>query len=387
MPPVGRQRNRPWSVNARVALIAIMLHVVGALAACQPGERPAMRGIAGAEPDRSFPELSGWTEDDHRAALAAFLNSCLWFDDQDPGTPLSYPDGSRGWMADWQRVCARARLVPADDAAAAREFFEHGFRTIALRHADGTETGLFTGYYAPLLRGDWRQSDRYATPLYRLPPRQSGRRLPARADIAAGALAGRGLELIWVDDPVDAFFLEIQGSGLVQMADGDVIGVGYAGQNGHRYVPIGRVLIDWGEATRDDMSMEVIRGWLAANPDRARMLMDTNPSYVFFERRSADAVLGNLEIPLTPERSLAVDWHYVPRGAPVWLDIAADPTVPGGSLRRLMVAQDTGGAIRGAVAGDVFWGHGAAAGAHAGPMRAGGRAFVLVPRNGTGPLG
>ena len=384
MPLAGRWRNRLTPLMGRRGWTVLLLHLVAALAACQSAERPAMHGAITTEPDRAFPELVGWAEDDHAAAHAAFLNSCQWFDGQDPRAPISYPDGSRGWIADWQRVCALARALPGGETATARRFFEQQFRPIALRQADGSPTGLFTGYYAPLLRGDWRRSDRYATPLYRLPPRRSGRRLPARAEIAAGALADRDLELIWVDDPVDAFFLEIQGSGLVEMADGQRIGVGYAGQNGHGYVPIGRVLIDWGEATPEDMSMELIRGWLAANPSRARDLMDANPSYVFFEQRSPDAVLGNLEVPLTPERSLAVDWRYVPRGAPFWLDIAADPTVPDGRLRRLMVAQDTGGAIRGPVAGDVFWGYGPSAGIHAGPMRASGRAFVLVPRGGPG---
>ncbi|MCA8909161.1 MAG: MltA domain-containing protein [Rhodospirillaceae bacterium] len=383
MLPARRRRKGPAAGRLLAAALTL------GLAACQANREEAVApsatpevapaALAANPVAPAFRGLAGWEADDHAAALATFLNSCPWFADQPASLALDYPDSSTGTVADWRRVCADAQRLPAGDGPAARRFFEQRFRPIAMEHADGSRDGLFTGYYAPRLRGDWQPSATYATPLYSLPDWAPGERRPTRADIAQGALAGRNLELIWVDDPVDAFFLEIQGSGLVDMADGELIGVRYIGQNGHGYVPVGRVLIDWGEATADDMSMEVIRAWLAANPDRAQALMNENPSYVFFERRGPDAIVGNLDVPLTAERSLAVDWGHVPRGAPVWLDIADDPTVPGGSLRRLMVAQDTGGAIRGAVAGDVFWGFGDDAAAHASGMRARGQLTVLVP--------
>ena len=343
-----------------------------------PGPSAVGEGTVPVNP--MFQALLGWAADDHAAALAAFLPSCQWFGDQPSGQTIPYPDGTSGTIDDWQRLCAVAQDIPQSMPHQARRFFEDRFRPVAMRHAAGGDVGLFTGYFAPRLRGDWQPSATYATPLYAPPTRVPGQAGPTRAAIADGALAGRGLELIWVDDPVDAFFLEIQGSGLVDMADGQVIGVRYAGQNGHGYVPIGRVLIDWGEATADTMSMAVIRDWLATNPDRAQDLMNQNPSYVYFEVRSPDAIVGNIDVPLTAERSLAVDWSFVPRGVPVFVGITSDPTVPGGRFQRLMMAQDTGGAIRGAVAGDVFWGFGDAAGAIAGGMRAQGRMWVLVPR-------
>ncbi|MCB9957738.1 MAG: MltA domain-containing protein [Rhodospirillaceae bacterium] len=265
MPPA--QRRRKGSAAGCVLAAALAL----GLAACQSQSEGAVRDAAtpDAPPDAlaaapatgmaapdagpvapAFRSLAGWQADDHGAALATFRNSCPWFADQPVDLVLDYPDGSTGTVADWRSVCADAEGVAAGDGAAARRFFEERFRPIAMAHADGSRDGLFTGYYAPRLRGDWQPSATYATPLYRLPAWAPGEERPTRAEIAAGALSGRDLELIWVDDPVDAFFLEIQGSGLVDMADGGLIGVRYIGQNGHGYVPVGRVLIDWGRRRR-----------------------------------------------------------------------------------------------------------------------------------------
>ena len=323
-----------------------------------------------------FRTLSGWADDDHAAALPALAQSCGWFDGLPPDRPLG--NGSAGTAGHWQEACAAALAVPAGDRAAARRFFETWFVPVAVRNDNGG-IGLFTGYYAPELRGSWQRSERYSVPLYRRPP--PGRRLPARADIVSGALTGRGLELLWVDDPVDAFFLEIQGSGNVVLDDGSRIGIGYHAWNGHPYFAIGRALIDRGEATREEMSMALIRDWLRRNPDQAQDLMNLNRSYIFFRLRDSAEVVGALEVPLTAGRSLAVDRTHIPLGVPLWLDIADDPTVPGGRLRRLVLAQDTGGAIRGAVAGDLFWGYGDDAGRLAGAMQARGRYHMLVPRS------
>jgi membrane-bound lytic murein transglycosylase A len=370
MPRRARRGNRPW-VRRFAALLA-----GPALAACSTGE-PEMPHPDDHATPAAFRDLPGWEADSHADALPALAQSCGHFAERPAEEPVG-PAGLAGRAGDWHAVCAAAALLPEGDHLAARRFFERWFRPVAIAGADGVEDGLFTGYFAPLLRGSRRPSEVYSVPIYRKPPPLPGRRLPSRAEILAGALDGQGLELLWVDDPVDAFFLHIQGSGHVALDDGSVVGVGYHGWNGHPYFAIGRALIDRGEATREEMSMQLIRDWLSTNPDRADDLMNLNPSFIFFEERGADGVIGTLEVPLTAGRSLAVDDDHIPLGVPMWLDII-DPTVPGGELRRLVLAQDTGGAIRGAVAGDVFWGYGDEAGRMAGGMQARGRYFMLLP--------
>ncbi|MGH6913128.1 MAG: murein transglycosylase A, partial [Geminicoccales bacterium] len=206
----------------------------------------------------------------------------------------------------------------------------------------------------------------------------------ARAEIDDGALAGRGLELVWVDDPIDKFFLQIQGSGQVRLDDGRLVRIGYAGQNGQPYRAIGRDLVEIGALTPDEVSLQSIRSWLQAHPEDATTIMDRNRSYVFFQERAEldpnDGPLGTEGVSLTPGRSLAVDLRYLPLGAPVWLDTTAPWPEGEAPLRRLMVAQDSGGAIKGVVRGDVFWGAGARAEAIAGRMKSQGRYAVLLPR-------
>ncbi len=247
-----------------------------------------------------------------------------------------------------------------------------------------TDQGLFTGYYEPLLRGSWYPYGSYTIPIYRLPPEAAlvnGRAapLPSRAQIEAGALAGRGLELLWVDDPTDAFFLHIQGSGQVAMADGSLVRVAFAGKNGHSYFPIGAELVRRGEVPREQMSMQAIRWWLATHPAEAPGLMALNGSYVFFRLIDGEGPVGAQGVPLTPGRSMAVDPAFVPYGVPLWLD-TTDPAAGNAPLRRLVVAQDTGGAIKGPIRGDLFWGSGEEAGAVAGSMKQQGRWYLLLPK-------
>jgi membrane-bound lytic murein transglycosylase A len=205
-----------------------------------------------------------------------------------------------------------------------------------------------------------------------------------RADIDAGALVGKNLELIWLNDPIEAFFLAIQGSGRVKMPDGSFVRVGYDAQNGHPYFAIGRELVRRGVMPTDQVSMQSIRAWLKANPGEAPTVMATNPSYIFFREVAGDGPIGSQGVPLTPGRSLAVDPTQAPMGAPIWLEaIDASPMI--GGVQRLMVAQDTGGAIRGAVRGDLFWGSGAEAGERAGVMKARGRWYFLLPNGVTPP--
>lgn len=371
---VAQAGARAFGVLAAVAALAGCAATGPAPSVAVDGQGHRMRGVPLERIAEDFRPLPGWGEDDHGQALAAFHQTCAWVNAQAPDKPLG-ADPRAGTVAQWRPACALARDLPAGDAEAARTFFEAHFTPVTLTTG---EDGLFTGYYEPELRGSWTRTERFNVPIYRTPPRNR-KGYPTRARIAAGALAGKGLELLWVDDAIDAFFLEIQGSGRVRMTDGTMVGLSYAGQNGHRYVPVGRHLIDRGVATPEEMSLQVIRRWLEANPAEAQKVMNLNPSYVFFKRRDGGGARGARNMELTAGRSLAVDPAHVPLGAPLWVELTEAP-VPGGAIRRLVVAQDTGGAIKGPVRGDLFWGAGSAAAEGAGLMKARGRYTMLVPR-------
>jgi membrane-bound lytic murein transglycosylase A len=327
----------------------------------------------------AFDRLSGWMQDHISAAVPGFLKSCDRFLTRADSAPLDTVAMSAnfGWVGEWRSLCEAAQALPSEDDAAAREFFETRFIPFAV--ADyGNAEGLFTGYYEIELNGSRQRQGRYQTPLYRKPP-DLGLQLPTRAEIEDGALAGRGLELFWVDDPIDVFFLQIQGSGRVRLNGGGTVRVGYDGQNGHPYVPVGRLLIERGVIPRDKLTMAAIRSWMKQNPQAGAALRRENPSYVFFREIKGDGPIGAEGVALSAERSIAVDRKFVALGIPVWLE-ADEQFATADSVRRLMVAQDTGGAIKGPVRGDVFWGTGDAAGSRAGIMNASGRYYLLLPR-------
>ncbi|MCC2958405.1 MltA domain-containing protein [Massilia sp. IC2-477] len=336
----------------------------------------------------TFAALPGWEQDDLRQAMPAFLQSCR---------------GLNG-KADWKAVCAAARAVDAGDAGAVRRFFETWFVPNLVRAADGADSGLITGYYEAMLYGSRKRGGAYQTPLYRVPddlltvdlgsvyPQLKGMRLrgrlsgktvvpySSRAEIARAPLSGK--ELLWVNDPVEAFFLEVQGSGRVQFENGETVRVAYADQNGHPYKTIGRWLVEQGELTAEQATAQGIRAWIAANPGRRQELFNVNPSYIFFrEEKLPDPSLGPkgaLGVPLTPGRSVAIDPSFIPLGAPLFLATTeAASEVP---MQRLMMAQDTGGAIRGAVRADFFYGFGPDAMDRAGKMKQRGQVWVLLPR-------
>ncbi|HYG63267.1 MAG TPA: MltA domain-containing protein [Thermoanaerobaculia bacterium] len=409
-------------MNRRVAILltlaALVLAGLGLWIRFRSGDGEDLAGILGEirEPaeDRlelrpaRFADLPGWGEDAIAEALPALLRSC--------GRIANLPDGASmaprqeglgfaGTAADWKPACAEAAGLPAGDHAAARAFFERRFRPMAATN-NGHPLGLFTGYYEPLLQGSRTRGGRFTVPLYLRPPelvtvdlgdfRESlkGQRIAGRVEdgalvpfpdrdaIEEGALAGRRLELVWVDSPVDAFFLHVQGSGRVRLAEGGEMRVGYAAQNGHPYFAIGRDLIERGALEQEEVSMQSIRAWLEAHPEEASEVMARNASYVFFQELEGDGPLGAEGVPLTPGRSLAVDLRFMPLGLPVWLSAGmpgAREGDPDRKLRRLLVAQDTGGAIRGPVRGDVFWGYGEEAAEIAGRMKHRGRLWVLVP--------
>ena len=287
-------------------------------------------------------------------------------------------DADFGRAGEWRSLCRSAEALPPADDTAARRFFETGFVPLAVSDYGNAE-GLFTGYFEIELHGSRRRHGRYQTPIYRKPPDLGSKPQPTRAEIEDGALAGRGLELLWVDDPIDVFFLQIQGSGRVRLRGGESVRVGYDGQNGHSYVPVGRLLLERRLIPRERLTMMSIRSWMREFPAAGAALRRENPSYVFFREIRGDGPIGSEGVALTPERSLAVDRTFIALGIPLWLE-AEERFAQLEGLRRLVFAQDTGGAIKGPVRGDLFWGTGTAAGSRAGAMNATGRYYVLLPR-------
>lgn len=344
-----------------------------------------------------YSALPGWEADNSADALAPLQKSCDAILKADAATtfgPLPYA----GTYADWQDVCRK--LPDAADEAAARLFFAENFTPYEIWD-DQDRDGLFTGYYEPVLRGSLTRKKPYLIPLYARPAdlitvnlgdfkpglkgetvmgRVKGEKLVpyyTRAEIEKGKLKGQK-KVVWVDDAVDAFFLHIQGSGRVILPKGKVMQVGYAAANGRAYTAIGKELVRRGALDKKDVSMQTIRAWLEAHPKEAPGVLDVNESYVFFRKLDTKAPLGAQGVELTPGRSLAVDRKLVPYGAPVWMD--AETPEKTGRLQRLMIAQDTGGAITGAVRGDFFWGAGAEAAEKAGIMKSAGQAYILLPK-------
>ena len=377
----------------------IILGAAASLAGCeaQTPDGPQHLSIT----ETSYDALPGWAEGTQAAAIEALRRSCARFDTLADDASIG-PDGTFGRATDWREPCAAAAQVAAADHGAARRFLEHWFVPYRAADRDKAE-GLITGYYEPELAGARQPRDGIAVPLYRRPPELvradlgafspdlAGRHLVGqiegdafvpyydRAAIDDGALAGRGLELLWVSDPTDAFFLQVQGSGRVVLEDGAVVRLGFAAHNGHPYVSIGRALVRRGAMAAEDVSLPAIRAWLAAHADEAAGILRLNPRYVFFRELSGPGPVGAAGVALTPGRSLAVDRAHIALGVPMWLD-SHWPGEPARVLRRLVVAQDTGGAIKGPVRGDLFWGRGARAEALAGVMRSAGRYFLLLPR-------
>jgi membrane-bound lytic murein transglycosylase A len=323
-----------------------------------------------------FDQLRGWRDDPMAPAIAALLRSCAAVLAKPDGVALDVSTKSLdfGHVGEWRAPCTAASAVPANDTGAVRQFFETAFAPF-LAGNNGDSEGLFTGYFEIALDGSRQRGGAFQTPIYRRP---ADRARYTRAEIEDGALAGQGLELLWVDDPVDAFFLEIQGSGRVRLHEGGTVRVGYDGSNGKPYVAVGRLLIERGELPRERVTMASIRAWMKAHPKEGAALRRDNPSFVFFREIVGDGPLGAERVALTAGRSLAVDRAFIPLGLPIWLEVQERfaPEV----IRRLVIAQDAGGAIKGPVRGDLFWGHGAAAAAGGGAMNASGRYYLLLPR-------
>ena len=382
----------------RLFLLFAALALSGCAALPPVTKAPACPVCPGAEPVKppekplqpaAWADLPGWENEDLRPSFAAFKTSCSALERQ----------------ALWRASCAEARALTPAEPAELRAWFEARLRPWQLVNADGSSTGLVTGYYEPVLKGSRARGTPYLHPVFappgdlvdvelgelypelkhmRLRGRIEGRKLVpywSRADWAQQEDKRTPEALLWLDDALDFFFMQIQGSGQVVLDDGARIRLGYADQNGHPYRSIGKWLIDQGEIKAEQASMAGIKAWAKAHPQRVQELMNANTSLVFFRELPVEGSgpPGAMGLALTPERSLAVDPRQVPLGAPVWLATTwPNEEKP---LQRLMLAQDTGGAIRGVVRADFYWGSGPDAGAMAGKMRQKGRMWVLMPQD------
>lgn len=419
----GRESARlRWQAAAGVCAVLLLGAVTpGHSAEPDKAAKPVTRMVAGNGSDMTaatdqkapavrfepvtFAELAGWEHDDHLAAFRAFESSCRALKRVAGGEVPGKAKPALGLA----EACAAAREKPPRTRAAARSFFETVFVPHRVVH-EGPD-GLLTGYYEPLVAGSRVATERFRTPVFRRPPdlvnlvdeSQRGAAAGAltharsgpqgvepyatRAEIEAGSLAGQGLELMYFENPVDVFFMQVQGSARVELPGGELVRITYDGKNGHAYTSIGRRLIERGEMREDEMSLAALARWLKADPERARATMLENKSYVFFRElggAEADAAMGVFRIPLTPGRSLAVDAGHHGIGTPVWVSSAelkhAGSGKSQGGFARLMIAHDVGSAIRGPERGDIFFGSGMAAGRKAGVTKHPGRFIVLLPK-------
>ena len=352
-----------------------------------------------------YSALTNWKETALVTSFETFKKSCDAFLKQSPETEVgtvNFPMKA----ADWQPACQAALNLKEVDEPKLHDFFERWFKLVRFSQHKPLD-GLFTGYYLPLLHGAWQPSERYKYPIWGRPQelitvnlesfgitadkksitgRLAGKKLVpyySRAEINEGKMSSTSTPLLWVDNRVDRFFLEIQGSGYVQMEDGSNIAIGYAAQNGRPYTSIGKYLIQKGELEKKAVSMQSIREFLNTHAERVDEVLNQNESFIFFRLLKHQQILGSQGVALTAGYSLAVDKSHIPLGTPIWLETSfptQNSTQPA-ALKRLMVAQDTGGAIKGWVRGDVFWGGGEEASYIAGHMKNKGTFWLFLPRS------
>lgn len=337
-------------------------------------ERSGFRMVA-----KKFDELSGWHTGDISSGFNAFSISCNLFLKRSDDYKIS---SFAGYIYDWKDICKKTKRLSVfskkvdrdNNEKVYRDFFEENFVPFLILDNENSQ-GLFTGYYVPELNGSYNRTVRYKYPLYKKPKDKA---VPSRKKINDGALNGKNLELLYVDDKIDLFFLHIQGSGRIRLENGKVISVGYDGQNGYEYHSIGRLLVEEGVFELEEVTAQKIKKWLRNNPDRIIDTLNRNPSYIFFKINHDKNVVGAQGLPLTEEGSLAIDNKFMPYGMPLWLDIKISGDE---KYQKLLVSQDTGGAIKGVIRGDIFFGFGKKAEILAGEMRNFGQYYVLLPKN------
>jgi len=362
-----------WSVLSGGGALLV---AAGLLSACAGGGAQNQVGIV----PTSFNEIAGWTDDKQDEALAAFRRSCPKLTTSPESKILT--DGGQKTVTpgEWKQICDNAAAVKEGDARAARRFFEENFRPVVVQ-----ARGNFTGYFEPDLRGSRAPSRLFTVPVYRRPTDLKDQPYYTRAEIEQGALKGKGLEIAWVQDPIALFEVQVQGSGRIHLAEGGTLSLGFDGSNNRPYTALAGVLAEMGVMKREDATWPAIRDWLKRHPQQGREVMRKNERYIFFKDTRSGAAAGSEGVPLTAQRSIAVDVAFTPYGTPIWIDtyrpVAGKPG-NNEAYRRLMIAQDTGTAIKGAGRGDVFFGSGAQASDWAGRMVGSGRAIVLVPNRG-----
>jgi membrane-bound lytic murein transglycosylase A len=323
----------------------------------------------------SWQAIPGWQEDELAQAWPAWLRSCEGM----------LKRNTRNGEVHWRQVCAQATTVSSRDSQAIRRYFENNFQAYEVRNNSGADTGLITGYYEPVMNGSQTRSSTYSVPLYAYPAawrKSKPNPGPTRAELISSGML-KGSEMAWVQDPVAAAFMQIQGSGKIRLEDGRVMRLGFAGTNDQPFKSFAQWLLDRKEITRSEATMQGISQWAKRNPDRVNEMLNANPRFVFFKElpSNVDADLGPtgaLGVPLTGERSIAIDLQAMPLGAPVFL--ATTRPLSNQPLQKLVFAQDTGKAIIGGVRADYYWGSGDAAGEAAGRMKQNGRMWLLLPR-------
>jgi len=347
----------------------------------------------------SFKDLPGWGQDNLIEAIPAYQKSCEVLLNKKPKEMFGY-EGPDADFSRWQHVCTAFLKNPPSTTSEFREFLKSYFDVYAIQDEN---QGLFTGYYEPFIEASKTPNKIYKTPIYLKPQDlvviedlgafkttlkgeriagriHNGTLVPyyTRQKIEEGALQNQNLEIAWIKDSVDLFFLHIQGSGRLKFEDGSTQGIGYHGTNGQAYFAIGKALYERGHLSKNQINLQSIKSWLRTHPEEGREIMHMNPSYVFFKVRETQDPVGSQGVELTPERSLAVDRKWVELGNLLWLD--AEHPLKKEPLQRLMVAQDTGGAIKGTIRGDYYWGSGTEAEKMAGPMQSKGRFYLLLPK-------
>jgi membrane-bound lytic murein transglycosylase A len=376
--------------NKTSFLAALLISSAALLSSCatspeypiKPSKKEVSRSGGYTSPTAQFipvawSQLPGWQEDDLTAAWPAWQRSCQ-------GLAKRNPSG-----LNWKPACAAANQVNSKDSESIRRYFERNMKVMEIRHQSGPSAGgvhgLVTGYYEPYLNGARQKGGIYQTPIHRYPDawrKKKPSTLPARSELmSSGQLNGQ--EILWVDDPVAAAFMQVQGSGRVRMSDGSVIRLGFAGTNDQQFKSFAQWLLDRKEITRSTATMQGIQAWAKKNPQRVQEMLNANPRYVFFRELPITpdvnvGPIGSLGVSLTAERSIAVDTKALPLGAPVFL--ATTYPLSEKPLHRLMMAQDTGSAIIGAVRADFYWGTGDQAGEYAGRMKQQGRMWIFLPQ-------
>lgn len=326
--------------------------------------------------ETTFDQLEDWKKTNHRESLTSFLNSCQKI----AKLPQSRAIGGQIddiTAADFRDVCEIGDVVKGLSDRQITNFFQNWFKPYLISNRKNESRGLFTGYYEANLNGSKIKTDKFKYPIYKRPKELNSEAYLTRTEINSGALKGRDLEILYVDDPVELFFLHIQGSGRVKLPSGAVLRISYAGKNNQPFIPVSTYLLDNNFLSKREISAQNIKKWLRENPVIAKEAMNFNPSYIFFKISNQESIVGAQGVPLIKEKSLAIDHEILPYGLPLWVETS----VNGNDFNSLMITQDTGSAIKGTVRGDIFFGYGKEAEMKASSMSNYGKYFALIPRN------